>query len=99
MVMTLYVDKGIQSITVWDSACRTAQGAHPGMLLSAAEKIYGKVTKINRSEIESRDYATFTHQPVDYAFRLSEGAIYLANKHETERYASGTTVMQISIRK
>lgn len=60
----------IEFIEVWDKNFQTAEGVHPQMPLEAAEKIYGKVKNIARSEIESREYAEFADQPVGIDFRL-----------------------------
>lgn len=64
-------DAPITAMEVWDKNFKTAKGVHPLMTVKAAEKIYGKVKRITRSEIESREYADFTNQPQGIDFRLS----------------------------
>ena len=55
----------------------TAHGIHPGSLVSDAESVYGKITRIDRSEIESREYVTFANQPPHLTFRLeAESGIF-----------------------
>ncbi|MCW3053730.1 MAG: hypothetical protein JWN14_2900 [Chthonomonadales bacterium] len=40
------------------------------MSLKEAERIYGKVKEIQMSEIEAREYATFSRDPVGLTFRV-----------------------------
>lgn len=89
----------IELIEVWDSSCKTAEGVHPNMLLSDVEKAYGKVTSIMKTEIESREYATFANQPKGLSFRLNEGAVYPSGTNQASRHDAKTTLMRISIRK
>jgi len=51
--------KRIEYIETFDHACHTADGVHPASLVRDVEKVWGKVTQIMVSEIESREYITF----------------------------------------
>jgi hypothetical protein len=91
----------IEYIEVWHSRFKTADGVHVKMKVSEVEAIYGKVTNIIRSEIESREYADFTRGPKGLTFRLSavdnEAGVYPKDKSETKKYNTSAYVMSISI--
>ena len=110
--MTLYADEEdperpidetarIMNIEVWDPRFKTANGVHPNMKLVDAEKAFGKVKKIIRSEIESREFAEFTTKTDGFMFRLMgpdfEAGIYPQGKAETTRYVANTYIYSISI--
>jgi hypothetical protein len=111
MVMTLYageedpdapVDEKakIKMAEVWDKSFKTSRGVHVGMLLRDVEKLYGKVKRIVISEIESREYATFTNQPAGITFRVSyDAGKYEPGKQSTTRYNPGACVYSIIISK
>ncbi len=91
-------DSRIVNIEVWDSQFQTAEGVHPKMKLSEVEKIYGKVTKIIKSEIESREFAECTNQPKGLLFRLESGdGIYPEGQRETKRYAPQAAILSITV--
>ena len=60
----------IEDIEVNGSAFHTREGVHPGMLVSQVEKRYGRLTQIVKSEIESREYASFIKSPAGMLFRV-----------------------------
>lgn len=64
--------KKIQNIETFSKAFRTAGGAHPGMKVSDANRIYGATKAIETSEIESRQFITFEKHPAGMLFRLDE---------------------------
>ena len=83
-VMTIYANEEnrdaaidnnakVDQIWVWSKAFKTANGVHPGMSVSQAEKILGPVKEIVRSEIESREFVELTNQPAGIHFRLDAG--------------------------
>ncbi len=74
----------IEFIEVWDKSFKTIEGVSPQMLLKTAEKIYGKIKNITRSEIESREYAEFTKQPEGIDFRLSSKADFAAVNYQPD---------------
>ncbi|MEZ5424627.1 MAG: hypothetical protein R2747_00050 [Pyrinomonadaceae bacterium] len=69
-------DAPIEFMEVWDKSFKTAEGVSPGMTLRAAEGIYGKVKRIELSQIELREYAEFAGQPEGLDFRLSSREDY-----------------------
>ena len=52
----------VVQIEALDPRFRTKRGVHPGMLLSKVVEKYGKLLKIERSEIEGLEYAAFVKQ-------------------------------------
>lgn len=111
-LMTLYADEEdpqrpidetarIMNIEVWDPRFKTAAGIHPNMKLIDVEKILGKVKKIIKSEIESREYAEFTTKTDGFVYRLMgpdfEAGIYPKGSRETTRYIANTIIFTISI--
>lgn len=109
MVMMLYADEEdaqapinenarISNIEVWDKTYKTDKGVHVGMLLKDVESIYGRVRDISRSEIESREYATFTNQPAGISFRASyDAGKYRAGEYTSTEYNPAATIYSISI--
>lgn len=64
--------KRIRSIETFSAAFRTAEGAHPGAMVSDVHRLYGPTKTTETSEIESRRYITFDNQPAGLMFRLDE---------------------------
>lgn len=93
----------IEFIEVWNSDYKTADGVHPNMKLSDAEKKYGKVKEIMMSEIESREYAAFSKHPKELNFRLSAknsmAGVYTDGKMKTSKYSPDAYISSIHIRK
>lgn len=94
----------IQHIEVFDTIYHTKDGVHVGMTLSDIEKHYGKVQEIMRSEIESREYATFTQQPAGMTFRVmgkddTSAGIYPNESNTTTQYHRGAYLYSIFIGK
>ncbi len=113
-VMTLYANEEdpkaainenakISNIEVWDKSYKTEEGVYVGMSLSDTEMKYGKVTEIIRSEIEAREFATFTNHPSGgLSFRLmgeNDGSAgkYAEGKRTTSDYASGAFIYSIQV--
>jgi hypothetical protein len=57
----------IVAITVLDSSYKTADGVHPGMNIASAEKRYGKIKKIERTN-HTPEFPTFTNDPKGIGF-------------------------------
>ena len=80
---------------------KTADGVHAGMALEDVEKIYGKVSELVTSELESREYATFSKQPSGLFFRLSSkngtAGIYKAGELVTTNYRPGSEISVIEV--
>jgi hypothetical protein len=75
----------VRWIEVWDRSYATQAGVRPGMPLREVERKYGKLKQITRSEIESREYATFPQGPAGLLFRV-EGSV-----GEAGRYRNGSS--------
>lgn len=111
MVMLLYADEEdaqapinnnarISHIEIWDKTYKTEKGVHVGMQLKDVENIYGKVMEVILSEIESREYATFTNQPAGISFRVSYGAgNYSSGQNTSTQYNSGAYIYSILVSK
>jgi len=78
---------------------QTAQLIHPGSFVRDAESVYGKIVRIEKSEIESREYVTFEHQPSTFIFRLDNGSgVFASNENVTARIAPRSRIFSISVR-
>jgi len=94
----------VQLISVFGETYKTPEGVHVGMPLSEAEKRYGKITGIDMSEMESREYAHFSNPPARLSFRvglpeIGIAGIYPKGKRETKDYAPSAIVNIIGIGK
>ncbi len=92
----------IKNIQAWASCYKTREGVHVGMSLKEVEKHYGKLKFIQQSEIESREYATFLHQPKGITFRVSgkndsTAGHYTNNSNKAFSYSKEAYIMGISI--
>lgn len=91
----------VEYIMVWDKSYRTAAGVHPGMTVAEAEKIYGKVKQIIRSEIESREYVTFTNHPAGIEMRIfgkdDMAGVYAQGTSRTNKYSADAYIFTIDI--
>ncbi len=91
----------VESIEVLSPDYRTEEGAHPGMSLEDAEKIHGKAVELVTSELEAREYVTFSRQPSGLLFRLSNkngtAGIYKAGEMVTTTYRPGSEIAAIEI--
>jgi hypothetical protein len=89
--------KRISSIEAFSSSCSTRLGVRPGSLVAETEKRYGKVLKIVKSEIESRQFAEFRNQPRGMIFRIDYSGIFTAGQTETVRYHPDAKIYSIAI--
>ena len=64
--------KKIRTIETFSPAFRTATGAHPGMKVGDANRLYGRTKSVETTEIESRQFITFEKHPPGLLFRLDE---------------------------
>ncbi len=103
-LMHLYVAGGsdhkparISVIRVFDIACATTAGARVGFSLPAVEKRYGKLTGLQMSETESREFATFERQPAWLALEVNgargSAGEYAAGQRTTQKLAPGAKVL------
>jgi len=94
----------IDVIRVLDSRCETSQGVHAGMPVAEVEKRYGRLLRIFRSEIESREFAEFEKRP-NWADLQVTGlnpdgalaALYPSGKSCASKYAPGARIQSIWI--
>ena len=66
--------KPIVAIETMTPGFQTSELIHAGSMVTDAESVYGKVVKVEKSEIESREYVTFAQQPPNMTFRLDHGS-------------------------
>ena len=93
--------KKINFLETDSPTCHTASGVHPGMKIKDAEAKLGKVKRIQLSEIEAHEYATFARQPKHFGFRVEQGAGIYSGKGETpnqtRRYHQTARIEAISV--
>jgi hypothetical protein len=86
-------------IEIVNPAYRTAKGVSPNMRLIDVERRYGKLKSITLSEIESREYARFTNQPLGIDFKVAgrnaQAGIYQSGQTKTTRYSRNAYVRSI----
>lgn len=89
--------KRISFIEAFSSNCSTSLGVRPGSLVADVEKRYGKVLKIVRSEIESRQFAEFRNQPRGTIFRIDYSGVFAEGQTETVSYRPDARILSIAI--
>lgn len=87
----------IEHIETFSTACGTAQGIRPGLRISDAEILLGKVTMISKSEIESREFVEFANKPGSLTIRLDYTGIFGPDSAETTRFAPEAKILSIAI--
>jgi hypothetical protein len=77
-------------LRVYDPNCATADGVHPGMLLSEVEQKYGKLKRLVLSEAEPWETAEFEKQPAWLEIQTGKGeaGVYPKGKRCAPRYAA-----------
>jgi hypothetical protein len=89
--------KRISSIEAFSSHCSTRLGVRPGGLVAEAEKQYGKVLKIVKSEIEARQFVEFKNQPRSMIFRIDYSGVFGEGQSETVSYRPDAKIYSITI--
>jgi len=89
----------IESMETFNPECATADGVHPGSLLTDAQKVLGEVTNISKSEIESREFVQFARQPAGFTFRLDYTGIFAGDSTETRAFKPGARIFSIALRR
>jgi len=108
LVMVLFANEGdrnkpidwskrISSIEAFSSRCSTRLGVRPGGLVAEAEKQYGKVLKIVKSEIEARQFVEFKKQPRSMIFRIDYSGVFAEGQSETVGYRPDAKIYSITI--
>ena len=87
----------IEHVEAFSTAFHTQEGVRPGALVSDVVKVYGKVTEIMLSEIESRQYVTFEKQPAWLTFRLDYTGVFAPGSRRTTKYEPGARIHSISV--
>lgn len=97
-IMDLYLDADetnlekarIALIRVYDPQCATVKGIHPGSLLLEIEKQYGQLIRLERTEVESREYAEFEKVPSWLSIQSGNGeaGVYLKKKRCAESFVT-----------
>jgi hypothetical protein len=106
--MTLYADeenqtawidwsKKITFMETFNPNCHTENGVHPGSPVEDAEKAFGKIKEIIRSEIESRETILFSHQPPKITFRIDYTGIFMPDSSRTTKYDPKGKIYSISV--
>ena len=91
--------KRVERVEVFSKAYYTAEGARVGALVTDVEKIYGKVTDITVSEIESREYVTFEKQPSWLTLRLNYTGVFADGSRRTTKYGSNARILSMAVTK
>jgi hypothetical protein len=81
-------------IHLYDPACATAEGVHPGLPLTEVEQRFGKLLRLERTEVDSREYAEFEKQPnwMDVQAGFGEAGRYARGKRCAYQYAPDSKV-------
>jgi hypothetical protein len=87
----------IDMIRVFDAACATRDGVHPGMPLAEVVKRYGRLKRLMVTEIESREYADFEKLPSWLLIQVGNGqaGIYPQGKRCTSNYSSSAHIASL----
>jgi hypothetical protein len=89
--------KPIVTIETFSAAFHTREGIHPGSLVTEVARFFGPVSEIVKSEIESREYVTFSRQPKALIFRLDYTGIFSPGRRRTASFAPGAKIHSIAI--
>ena len=87
----------VNSMETFHPGCRTADGIHPGSLVTDVERVLGTTTGIVVSEIESRQYIRFQRMPTRTSFRLDYTGIFEPGRRETMRNQPGARIFSITV--
>ncbi len=87
----------VERIEVFSSAFYTAHGLRAGALVTDAEKIYGKVSEITVSEIESREYVEFEKQPSWLTLRLNYTGVFPEGSRKTTTYGPNARILSLAV--
>jgi hypothetical protein len=89
--------KKIGWIETRSAAFRTSEGVHAGMVVTDVEVLFGPVTEIVRSEIESREFISFARQPAGLVLRLDYTGVFAARQASTRTYQRGAKILSIAV--
>jgi cyclophilin family peptidyl-prolyl cis-trans isomerase len=89
--------RSVAVIEAFDPAFHTAEGVHAGSPVTVVEGVYGPTVRIERSEIESREFIRFERQPKSLMFRLDYSGEFDEGARVTTRFRPGATIWSIAI--
>ena len=98
----------IESIQFSDKRYKTADGIKIGTTISDAEKIFGKVTKIEFWEYDASEHIEFSNASKSYSFEISpkkgskreaRAGIYGKDEYKTTKYNSGAFISSFQVSK
>lgn len=89
--------KRVKTIETFGPAFHTSEGVSPGTPVSEAESLYGKMRVIELSEIESRQYVSFSRQPEYLTLRLNYTGIFPAGERSTTALRPDAKIMSIAV--
>lgn len=87
----------IEDFRVYDPACATADGVHPGMLVKDVEQKWGPVTRLLITDVENLEQAEFQKQPswIEVAVGHGEAGVYPKGKRCTKQYKPDAKVASL----
>jgi hypothetical protein len=95
-VMDLYPDQDnrskLEMIRVFDPACATQEGVHPGMPLRDVEKQFGKLKRVAMYEGQPTERAEFSKTPGWLEIETRDAGIYPQGKRCTDRFKDSATI-------
>ena len=94
------LSKPVESVETMSPGFQTAQLVHPGSFVRDAESVYGKIVRVEKSEIESREYVTFAEQPANMVFRLDNGSgVFESGSTITSRLKPRARIFSITVQR
>lgn len=95
---TVDLSRPLISVETMSPGFKTSQLIHAGSMVRDAESVYGKVVRVDKSEIESREYVTFAHQPPNMTFRLDIGSgIFESGSSTTTQLKPRSRIFSITV--
>lgn len=89
--------KKVKTIETFSPAFHTREGASPGAPVSEVEAVYGETRVVEMSEIESRQYVSFSRQPEYLTLRLNYTGIFPAGERSTTAMQPDAKIMSIAV--
>lgn len=93
----LVTSSEIDFVQTFNSKCHTANGIHPGITISSAEKIAGRVAVIVQSNVEMREFVEFNNQSSTVGFRIDYCGVYDNDSSTTKKYQPGCKITAVSV--
>jgi hypothetical protein len=87
----------IRWIETFSPAFHTAEGVHPGALVTDVEAVYGGTRSVEKSDIESREFISFESQPSYLTLRLDYTGLFPEGSQTTNEVRPGAKILSISM--